>query len=370
VAQTSQDSESPNKSPEPDSSDSINLELPLVITETTIAGVTNSSTNAISSFHISSDGDLIGEGRVIDKNVRSFTGRKSPLATLVFYIKDDNTLWGYGANGNGILGDGTGVDRNEPVHILDNVATVYLTIPAGSGAIVDRVFAITTDRKLMTWGDGDFEPKFVADEIISVYGSIIFLVAQHSSGRLYTWHNGNLSELPVEPVFYIHWQVHLPGWVYHYINAERQLVRRFSTPATMQESDRTSVVATDVYKMFIIPNNTDEINILFTKNDGTLWGLGSNRNGELGDGTRVPRETPVHIADNVVSVIRHSFLKSDGTLWRWSSADPTPILIEEGVAILTGDGVVHYQDGRAKDRSGRTLENVMIPRTLTFDALD
>jgi len=58
---------------------------------------------------------------------------------------------------------------------------------------------------------------------------------------------------------------------------------------------------------------------LFVKQDGTLWAMGDNQLSELGDGTTTPRSTPVQIATGVVAAsagYRHSlFRKSDGTLW-------------------------------------------------------
>ncbi len=58
---------------------------------------------------------------------------------------------------------------------------------------------------------------------------------------------------------------------------------------------------------------------LFIKNDGTLWTMGTNQYGQLGDGTTSDRSTPVQVASNVVAAFGgdyHSlFLKSDNTLW-------------------------------------------------------
>jgi hypothetical protein len=58
---------------------------------------------------------------------------------------------------------------------------------------------------------------------------------------------------------------------------------------------------------------------LFVRGDVTLWAVGYNTYGSLGDGTTDPRSTPVFITNNVVAAAagaQHSlFLKSDGTLW-------------------------------------------------------
>src|SRR6516162_7860442 len=59
----------------------------------------------------------------------------------------------------------------------------------------------------------------------------------------------------------------------------------------------------------------------FIKSDGSLWGMGENADGELGDGTsgnsvNKPEET---ISNNVVAATAGNFhslvLKSDGSLW-------------------------------------------------------
>jgi alpha-tubulin suppressor-like RCC1 family protein len=59
---------------------------------------------------------------------------------------------------------------------------------------------------------------------------------------------------------------------------------------------------------------------LFLKNDGSLWAMGDNIFGELGDGTYIPTDRPEQIvASNVTAVaagvLQSLFLKSDGSLW-------------------------------------------------------
>jgi alpha-tubulin suppressor-like RCC1 family protein len=58
---------------------------------------------------------------------------------------------------------------------------------------------------------------------------------------------------------------------------------------------------------------------LFVKADGTLWTMGLNANGQLGNGTTISTNLPVCVASNVVMAAAgydHSlFVKTDGTLW-------------------------------------------------------
>src|SRR5438105_4127411 len=59
---------------------------------------------------------------------------------------------------------------------------------------------------------------------------------------------------------------------------------------------------------------------LFVKTDGSLWGMGYNVDGELGDGTNINRFLPEQIVSSGVVAVaagaNHSlFLKSDASLW-------------------------------------------------------
>jgi alpha-tubulin suppressor-like RCC1 family protein len=86
---------------------------------------------------------------------------------------------------------------------------------------------------------------------------------------------------------------------------------------------------------------------LALKRDGTVWAWGNNYWGELGDGTRTERATPVQVAGLsdvaaidtsdggfLIGYARSVALKHDGTVWEWPIWE-WPIYWQEGPKSLT-----------------------------------
>ncbi|MEY4006505.1 MAG: hypothetical protein RLZZ221_2601 [Verrucomicrobiota bacterium] len=81
---------------------------------------------------------------------------------------------------------------------------------------------------------------------------------------------------------------------------------------------------------------------LYLKTDGTLWSMGWNGSGQLGDGTTTNRSTPVQVATGVSAIaagtVHSLYVKTDGTLW-----------------AMGGNGLGRLGDGTTTDRSTPVL---------------
>ncbi len=180
--------------------------------------------------------------------------------TLAF--KDDGSLWAWGHNYYGQLGDGTTQNRNSPVFIGYD----FTSISAG----FFHTMALKQDGSLWAWGhnyygqlgDGTSENRSSPVQIPGNYASIAagryFSAALKADGSLWAWGNGSLSGLQLT--------------------------------LTPQQ------IATGFVAVAIGDNS-----ILAGKSDGTLWALGGNSFGQLGDGTFAERRSPVLVADTNVA---------------------------------------------------------------------
>ncbi len=210
-------------------------------------------------------------------------------------IKTDGTLWAWGSNDNGQIGDGTLIDRTLPVQI--GSANDWAFVSGGSF----HSLAIKNNGTLWAWGDnatGQLGDGTAVDKLVPVQvgsatnWSFVSAGGSHSIG-LRT--DGTM------------W-----GWGANNYN---------------QVGDGTSVQKNSPVQIGVA-NNWAKISAgsdhnLAIKTDGTLWAWGRNTNGQLGDGTIVGKSTPVQIGvatnwSKIAGNFSHSIaLRTDGTLWTW-----------------------------------------------------
>ena len=264
----------------------------------------------------------------------------------VVAIKTDGSLWGWGFNGTGALGDGTYVSKNAPTQI--GTANNWLSISAGEAHSV----AIKTDGSLWTWGenywgelgDGTNIDKNVpvqigtANDWQSISAGEHHVAAIKTNGTLWTWGKNSSGQLgdgsnndenvPTQIGTAVNWKS---------VSAGSEITLAIKTDGSLwawgnnAEGELGDGTFTDknVPTQIGTANNWRDISVgsgmcLAIKTDGNLWAWGLNFDGRLGDGTLVDKNVPVQIgtANNWLSISAGKSndpkaIKTDGSLWSW-----------------------------------------------------
>ncbi|HEX5398077.1 MAG TPA: chromosome condensation regulator [Verrucomicrobiae bacterium] len=213
-----------------------------------------------------------------------------------FFVKSDGSLWAMGYDIFGELGDGTYRSSNKPELIMSN------SVVAVSAGFWHSLF-LKSDGSL--WGMGNngvgqlggllYDRNYAVKSPGQIVASNVMLIAAGYDYSLFLKNNNSL------------WAM---GW-----NQNGQLGDGTYTNTSKPEQ----IVASNVVAI-AAGNGYQGGHTLFLKNDGSLWGMGYNADGELGDGTYNNTNKPELIVTSNVTAIAtgyfHSlFLKSDGSLW-------------------------------------------------------
>ncbi|WP_106915321.1 RCC1 domain-containing protein [Chryseobacterium aurantiacum] len=222
----------------------------------------------------------LGDGTTVSRSTPKQIGSSSNWQKIAaakyisFAIKTDGTLWGWGANFLSQLGDGTTVAKNIPTQI--GIATDWADIAVGEA----HTLAIKTDGTLWAWGrnflgqlgDGTIVNKTVPTQIgtetnwKSIAAGNDFSVAIKTDGTLWSW-----------------------GWNYY-----GQLGNGTSdgkhVPTQIGTETNWKSIATGYYHCAAINTN------------GILYTWGGNEEGQLGNGTFTKKLIPTAVADQVQSV--------------------------------------------------------------------
>lgn len=213
------------------------------------------------------------------------------------FLESDGSLWGMGYNAEGQLGDGTTINRRIPVQI---VSSNVIAIAAGG---FHSLF-LETNGSLwaMGWnahgqlGDGTTTDRHSPVQIVS---SNVTVVAAGYGHSLFLKSDGSL-------------------WAMGDNNAY-QLGDGTTDSGQFYTNRPEQIVSNGV----IAIGGGDE-HSLFLKSDGSLWAMGANEYGQLGDGTTdsgtyVTNRPELIISSNVTAIAAgayHSlFIESDGSLW-------------------------------------------------------
>lgn len=212
-------------------------------------------------------------------------------------LKSDGSLWSWGRNDSGQLGDGTTSQRSTPVKV--GVASDWVDVQAGGSHSV----GVRSNGTILGWGsnvygqlgDGTSTPEWLdpqptgddTSNWVSVSSAGSYTLAVRSDGTLWSWGDNQYGQLGDGTP------------------ADRHFAARLGT-----DRDWVAVAAGETHAVAL-------------KSDGSLYAWGRNAFGQLGDGTNFDRNSPVRVGtDNDWQAIAvgsgHTVaLKSDGSLWTW-----------------------------------------------------
>jgi len=157
------------------------------------------------SFWGGKDDDGIDNDRLVPVRIMSNVAYVSAGVVHTMAITVDGSLWGWGSNESGQLGDGTGGEWGEysplPVKIMDDVVTVS----AGG----HHTMAIRADGSLWAWGSNRFgqlgdltsemrtAPVKVMDNVAAVSAGQEHTMAIKSDGTLWAWGSNRFGNLGI-----------------------------------------------------------------------------------------------------------------------------------------------------------------------------
>jgi alpha-tubulin suppressor-like RCC1 family protein len=292
------------------------------------------------SLAVREDGSLVlwGDNRTNQLGDRPSLGHVSPLvvssldavenvslskdgAQFALALKKDGSVWAWGRNDSGQLGDNTLRDAFLPRKVGGEEGAGHLTGIVQLSAADRFSVARKMDGTLRAWGFGElgslgrgsFESSAVplttgppdAASCDVAAGGLSAAMIQND-GTVWTWGDNRWGQL-----------------------GDGSTTNR-NTPGAVLDWNSTGFLS-----------NVEQIgmgsgHVLARKSDGTVWAWGLNDRGQLGDGTFTHRTVPVQVVglsgtgslSGITKIVSGGFrnlaFQNDGALWSWGQSSPKP----------------------------------------------
>lgn len=216
-------------------------------------------------------------------------------------VASAGTVWAWGDNEHGQLGIGNFIDQNKPIKVAGLPSIFFIRVAAGWG----HSMALSSFGSVYAWGANSsgqlgnpiasiFIPNNIPvpvliDGVVSIAAGTSSSLALKSDGTVWAWGGNAYGELG-------------------------------TGDTTLRTSPVQVMGLTDVSAIAMGAGHS----LALTK-DGSVWAWGDNQLGQLGDDTTISRLMPTKVSSlsevaKIASGGVHSLaLKTNGTVWAWGS---------------------------------------------------
>lgn len=260
-------------------------------------------------------GDILGgsfeENKIVTKlGTDTDWAEVSVGSYFVIMLKKDGSMWSVGTNSGGVLGL-SGKDSSYKTKTPERIGTdTWKAISAGTTSVL----AIKSDGTLWTWGNSvsgleatQYTPKQVGTDtdwaMISTGAS--HALAIKTNGDLYGWGTNSTGEVGLGHTYSVKTPTKIGTDKWKKANAAKNTsslgVKQDGTLWTWGDNTNQKL-GLDIPDLYIqsprqVGTDTNWVDAkgglkdfsLALKTDKTLWGTGTNSNGNLGDGTQIAK---------------------------------------------------------------------------------
>ena len=226
-------------------------------------------------------------------------------------IKTDGSLWFWGFNGSGKLGNNSRTNYSSPIQTI-SAGTNWKQVSTGNGSLANHTAAIKTDGTLWLWGTGTGGElgRGTLDARVA-HSSPVQTISAGTNWKQVATGTNLTGAIKTDGTL---WMWGFGG------NGE---LGRGALDARISHSSPVQTVSTGTnWKQVSLEGQT----VGAVKTDGTLWLWGANAYGVLGTNSAAGQSSPVQTVSGGTNWKQVSVgsghaaaIKTDGTLWMWGN---------------------------------------------------